>query len=125
MTANKFFGLMKRSTVFLDTIGFSGFNTAQQGLECGLPVVTIRGKFMRGLLATGLLERIDVRDTITETKQEYIDCVAKLVEDPLYAEDVRSRIKKGLPAIYKDPQAIDGFVKFVREAHLKTAGVTK
>lgn len=125
MTANKFFGLMKRSTVFLDTIGFSGFNTAQQGLECGLPVVTIRGKFMRGLLATGLLERIDVRDTITETKQEYIDCVAKLVEDPLYAEDVRSRIKKGLPAIYKDPQAIDGFVKFVREAHLKSAGVTK
>ena len=125
MTANKFFGLMKRSTVFLDTIGFSGFNTAQQGLECGLPVVTIRGKFMRGLLATGLLERIDVRDTITESKQDYIDCVAKLVEDPLYAEDVRSRIKKGLPVIYKDPQAIEGFVKFVRDVHQKSAGAAK
>jgi protein O-GlcNAc transferase len=123
MSAQKFFGLMKRSTVYLDTIGFSGFNTAQQGLECGLPVVTLRGKFMRGLLGTALLERIDVKDMITENKQEYIELVAKLVEDPLYSEDVRSRIKIGLPKIYRDPEAIDGFVKFVREAHkTSTAG---
>ncbi len=64
-------------------------------------------------------------DTVTETKQDYIDCVAKLVEDPLYADDVRSRIKKGLPVIYRDPQAIEGFVKFVRDAHHKSAGITK
>src|SRR6266568_6648391 len=36
----EFHGLLKRADVFLDTIGFSGFNTAMQAVECGLPLVT-------------------------------------------------------------------------------------
>jgi protein O-GlcNAc transferase len=114
MTPQKFFGLMKRSTVFMDTIGFSGFNTAQQGLECELPVVTIRGKFMRSLLATGLLERIGVTETIVQNKEQYIDLVEKLVQDHQYNESVRVKIRENINKIYRDKAAIKGFENFIK-----------
>jgi hypothetical protein len=44
---------MKQARLYLDTIGFSGFNTAMLAVECGLPVVTREGRFMRGRLASG------------------------------------------------------------------------
>jgi predicted O-linked N-acetylglucosamine transferase (SPINDLY family) len=114
MTPQKFFGLMKRSSVFMDTIGFSGFNTAQQGLECELPVVTIRGKFMRSLLATGLLERIGVSETIVSDKEQYIDLVQRLVQDHEYNESVRVKIREYIHKIYRDKEAIKGFEDFLK-----------
>ncbi len=42
----RFFGLLRRSGLMLDTLGFSGFNTALQGIECGLPVLAFEGDFM-------------------------------------------------------------------------------
>ena len=53
-----FNSLMRQSTAFLDTIGFSGFNTAIQAIECGLPVITREGRFLRGRLASGVLRRM-------------------------------------------------------------------
>jgi protein O-GlcNAc transferase len=114
LTANRFFGIMKRSTVFLDTIGFSGFNTAQQGIECGLPIVTIEGKYMRGMLASGLLRRIGATDTIVSSQEEYIECASRLVEDPQFAESVRAKMASGIQAIYRDQSAMDGFVDFIK-----------
>ena len=52
-----FFGLLGHARVFLDTIGFSGFNTALQAVQCGLPIVSRDGRFLRGRLASGILRR--------------------------------------------------------------------
>jgi predicted O-linked N-acetylglucosamine transferase (SPINDLY family)/glycosyltransferase involved in cell wall biosynthesis len=126
LTANRFFGIMKRSTVFLDTIGFSGFNTAQQGIECGLPIVTIEGKYMRGMLASGLLRRIGATDTIVSNQEEYIECASRLVEDPQFAESVRAKMASGIQAIYRDQSAMDGFVEFIKSVtNYQKGGSTK
>lgn len=114
LNANRFFGILKRSTVFLDTIGFSGFNTAQQGIECGLPIVTIEGKYMRGMLGSALLRRIGATDTIVESQEDYIECASRLVEDSQFAESVRAKMASGIQAIYRDQSAMDGFVKFIK-----------
>lgn len=45
-----FYGLLARADVCLDTIGFSGFNTAMQALGQGAPLVGYEGAFMRGRL---------------------------------------------------------------------------
>jgi predicted O-linked N-acetylglucosamine transferase (SPINDLY family) len=65
-----FYGLMKRATVFLDTIGFSGFNTAMQAVDCGLPIVTREGRFMRGRLASGILKRIGLHELIAASDDD-------------------------------------------------------
>jgi predicted O-linked N-acetylglucosamine transferase (SPINDLY family) len=59
-----FYGLLKRADVFLDTIGFSGFNTAIQAVECALPVVTREGRFLRGRLASGILKRMGLQELV-------------------------------------------------------------
>ena len=73
-----FFGLLRRADVFLDTIGFSGFNTAMQAIECGLPVVALDGKFMRGRLASGILKRLRLPELVAHTAGEYVDIAVAL-----------------------------------------------
>lgn len=81
LDSKQFYELMKKSTVFLDTIGFSGFNTAIQAIECELPIVTKSGEFMRGRLASGLLKRIGLPELIASADTEYVDLVVQLVSD--------------------------------------------
>ena len=57
---HEFHCLLRHADVMLDTIGFSGYNTAVQAIECGLPLVTREGRFLRGRLASGVLRRMDL-----------------------------------------------------------------
>jgi predicted O-linked N-acetylglucosamine transferase (SPINDLY family) len=70
---DQFYGLMQSATLMLDTIEFSGFNTALQGLECGLPIIAYEGEFMRGRLASGLLRRMGMNDWVATSKAQYIE----------------------------------------------------
>ena len=81
----RFFGLMRRATALLDTIGFSGFNTTLQGLECDLPVVAFEGEFMRGRLASGPLRHLGLDELVATTSTEYVDIALRLVEDDALA----------------------------------------
>src|SRR6185295_14418493 len=49
-----FLGLMSQAHVCLDSIGFSGFNTALQAVQAGLPIDAREGRFLRGRLASGI-----------------------------------------------------------------------
>ena len=64
-----FFGLLGRARVFLDTIGFSGFNTALQAVQCGLPIVARDGRFLRGRLASGILRRLGLHELVATSDE--------------------------------------------------------
>ena len=97
-----FYGLMQRADVFLDTIGFSGFNTALQALDCGLPVVTVEGRFLRGRLASGILRHMGVNESIATSTDEYVALAARLVEDESFDAAVRSHIVARRSILYRD-----------------------
>jgi predicted O-linked N-acetylglucosamine transferase (SPINDLY family) len=88
-----FHGLMKRADVYLDTIGFSGFNTAMQAVGSGLPIVTREGRFMRGRLASGLLKQIGLSELVAQSEEEYVATAARLVRDAEYGRRIRARIE--------------------------------
>jgi len=67
-----FYGLMQKADLYLDTIGFSGFNTAIQSMHCGLPIVTMEGQFMRGRLASGLLNKLNQHSLIAQNTGHYV-----------------------------------------------------
>jgi predicted O-linked N-acetylglucosamine transferase (SPINDLY family) len=67
-----FHGLMMRADVCLDTIGFSGFNTAMQAVECGLPIVAWEGRFLRGRLASGIMKRIGSPALVARSESAYV-----------------------------------------------------
>lgn len=112
----EFFALMRRADAMLDTIGFSGFNTALQAVECALPVVTCEGEFLRGRLASGILRRIGLDELIARDGAQYIDHVVRLVEDAVHRERLRERIAARRAGIYRDRAPIRALEQFLLSA---------
>ncbi len=88
----EYHGLLKRSDLFLDSIGFSGYNNAAQALECGLPIVTREGRFLRGRLASGILRRVGLTELIARDEAEYVDLAVRLISDLGFSRRIREEI---------------------------------
>ncbi|MBS4095598.1 MAG: tetratricopeptide repeat protein [Sulfuricella sp.] len=114
-----FYALLKRADVFLDTIGFSGFNTAMQAVECNLPIVTREGRFMRGRLASGILRRMGLPELIADSHEEYVKLAVRLVRDGAYRDDLRRRIAKQRSVLFDDIEAVRALENFLLDATKK------
>lgn len=77
----KFYSLLDMCDVYLDCPSFSGYTTAWQSVQRGLPVVTLEGKFMRQRLAAGLLRKIGMTDTIASSIEDYVTIAAQLAAE--------------------------------------------
>ncbi len=102
----RFFGLMHRATAMLDTIGFSGFNTALQGLESDLPVVAFEGEFMRGRLASGPLRHLGLAELVATSMAEYVDIALRLVDDDAWRTRMKHEIAQRRPALFDDRESV-------------------
>ena len=110
---SEFHGLMGRAEVYLDTIGFSGFNSAMEAIGCGLPVVTREGRFMRGRLASGILKRIGLVELVADTEASYIDLIVRLVQDAEHRAAVRLSIERSREVLYNDIESIRALEDFL------------
>jgi len=110
-----FLGLLRAAHVFLDTLGFSGFNTALQAVECGLPIVTREGRFLRGRLASGILKRIGLPDMVVADEEQYIALAVRLAQDAGCREDIRRRMRAGLPVVFEDTAPIRALEDFLAQ----------
>ncbi len=115
-THARFYGLMQRADLFLDTIGFSGFNTAIQAIECGLPVVTMEGKFMRGRLASGILRQMDMPELVATDLPGYVDIATSLLADPGAMAAARAKIRRNRDRLWGDIGTVRGFEDFLHAA---------
>ncbi|MGH8687902.1 MAG: tetratricopeptide repeat protein [Burkholderiales bacterium] len=108
-----FLGLMGRADVFLDTIGFSGFNTALQAVQSGLPMVTVEGRFLRGRLASGILRRIGMDELVAGSDEDYVARVVRISRDARYRDALRARMAASRAALYDDRDAVRGLEGFL------------
>lgn len=120
-THARFYGLMRRADLFLDTIGFSGFNTAIQAMECGLPVVTVEGKFMRGRLASGILREMEMPELVAADPAEYVDIVETLMRDAGALQDARAKILRNREKLFGDVGAVRAFEAFLHDVVRRAA----
>ena len=111
----EFYGLLERAAVFLDTIGFSGFNTAMHAVECGLPIVAREGRFMRGRLASGILKRMGLAELVAASDETYVSLAVRLMTDAAYHADVRKRMKASRTALFEDLAPIRAMEDFLVE----------
>jgi protein O-GlcNAc transferase len=102
----QFYRLMRRATLMLDTIEFSGFNTALQGLECELPLVAYEGEFMRGRLASGLLRRIGLDSWVAVSHAEFVEKAMLLVVDGSIQRELRRQISQRCVLLFNDLEPI-------------------
>jgi predicted O-linked N-acetylglucosamine transferase (SPINDLY family) len=109
----EFHCLLRQADVMLDTIGFSGYNTAVQAMECGLPLVTREGRFLRGRLASGVLRRMDLQELIVQNKVDYVNLVVRLATDHNYRSHIRHEIEQRRSVLFDDQSAMGPFQDFL------------
>lgn len=111
-----FFGLMQRADVCLDTIGFSGFNTVMQAVECALPIVTREGRFLRGRFGSGILKRMGLSDLVARTDEEYIALAVKIAADPVFRGEFRDLIDEHRHVLFNDAAPVKALEAFLADA---------
>jgi len=112
-TRPRYFALMRRSAIYLDTIAFSGFNTAMQAFECGLPVLTVEGRFLRNRFASGLLRAMGLDDLIATDAKAYVDNAVKLLTSPALLAAIRSKLAERFPVLLDKSDSIRALEAFV------------
>jgi len=118
----RYFALMRQSSIYLDTIAFSGFNTAMQAFECGLPVLTVEGRFLRNRFASGLLREMGVDELIATSAKAYVDNAVRLLTNPALLSATRSKIIERFPALLDrsdSVRAFEAFLESVAPARIK------
>lgn len=108
-----FYGLMQRVDMFLDTVGFSGFNTAMQAMECALPIVTREGRFMRGNFASGILKRLGLAELVADNDAGYVAIAVRLIRDADYRQNIRQRIEESRHLLFDDTAPIKAMEDFL------------
>jgi protein O-GlcNAc transferase len=108
-----FRALLKRADLYLDTIGFSGFNTAVQALECDLPIVAREGRFLRGRLASGVLRHLGLDELVAPSDQAYVELAVTLAGDGERRQALRKRIEAGRQRLYRDAEPLDALQRFI------------
>lgn len=98
--------ILASAAVMLDTIGFSGFNTVVQALEAGLPVVTCRGRFLRGRLGSGVLEHLGMAELVADSPADYAERAADIALAPRRRRQLTDQIRATLPRLYRDPAPV-------------------
>jgi len=109
----EFHGLMQKADLYLDTIGFSGFNTAIQAIDCGLPVVTIEGTKMRGRLASAILHHAGLQGLVCNSNKNYVDLVVELIQNLDLLKSYQDKIAQSKAILFDDLEPIRALEDFL------------
>lgn len=112
LNGNDFMALNLSSNVLLDTLEWSGGKTTLEALDCGLPVLTCPGGFMRGRHAYAMLKMINLTATIAKDKDAYCDIAVKLGTDQNFYATVKQHLLEHREKLYGDKNFITGLEKF-------------
>jgi len=113
LNKEEFYGLMGKSDLYLDTMGFSGFNTAMQAIACDLPIVSLEGKYMRGRLASAIMRRLKLDTLVAMTNTEYADIVVALIQNRELLESYKTIISESKIHLFNNGKSISALEAFL------------
>jgi predicted O-linked N-acetylglucosamine transferase (SPINDLY family) len=113
MSLYKFVAAAGLCDVFLDSIGWSGCNSALESLQHDLPVVTFRGALMRGQHSAAILAMMGISETVAETVDEYVAIAARLAGAPEERRQLKERTAANKHRLYRDRICIAALEDFL------------
>ncbi|WP_158946194.1 tetratricopeptide repeat protein [Pseudodesulfovibrio cashew] len=99
--------------VFLDSIEWSGFNTAMEAASAGLPLAIHPKGHMRGRHSLAVAARLGLTEVVAETFDEYVELAVRLGRDNAFRQSVRERVEAGGERLFGDMAAIRGLEEFI------------
>ena len=106
LSTPEFVGAASVCDVFLDSIGWSGCNSALECLRVDLPIVTWPGPMMRGRHCLAILKMMGLTETIAGSLDEYVDIAVGLARDPGRRAALREKIAANRARLYVDPAPV-------------------
>jgi protein O-GlcNAc transferase len=106
LSTPEFVGAASACDVFLDSIGWSGCNSALECLRADLPIVTWPGPMMRGRHCLAILKMMGVTETIAGSLDEFVDIAVGLARDPGRRAALREKIAANRARLYVDPAPV-------------------
>lgn len=94
-------------SVMIDTPHWSGGNASLDALHCGLPIVTLPGRFMRGRQSAAMLRLLGCDELICSTVDEFADIAVSVAHDGARRQRIVERIRIGMPALTQSDAALE------------------
>jgi protein O-GlcNAc transferase len=116
LSQSKFVAAAGLSDMFLDSIGWSGCNSALESLTRALPVVALEAPTMRGRHCAAILRMLGVTDTIATTIDDYVAIAARLAKDPQARRTISSRMAENKQRLYRDRAPVTALEDFLEAA---------
>jgi protein O-GlcNAc transferase len=113
LTTADFVGVASICDVFLDSIGWSGCNSALECLATDLPILTWPGPTMRSRHCAAILRMLGVDETIAASFDDYVALAVRLARDPAWRAAIRSRMAARRARVYADPAPVRAFEDFI------------
>jgi predicted O-linked N-acetylglucosamine transferase (SPINDLY family) len=109
-----YWGINLTSDVFLDSLEWSGFNTSMEAVACGLPIVTLPGRFMRGRHTFAILTQLGVPETIARDKDDYVGIAVRLGMDKPLRQALARKMAENDSSLYSDNRSVIVLEQFLR-----------
>jgi predicted O-linked N-acetylglucosamine transferase (SPINDLY family) len=116
LSQSKFVAAAGLSDVFLDSIGWSGCNSALECLAQALPIVTFEGPTMRGRHCAAILRMLGVTETIAPSVEDYIAIATRLGRDAQYRREISARMAENRHKAYFDRAPVTALEDFLETA---------
>ncbi len=116
LNQSKFIATIGLCDVFLDSLEWSGCNSALESLPHNLPIVTLPGAFMRGRHSAAILEMMGVTDTIARDVDDYVAMAARLANAPEERVAISNRMGASKERVYRDRACITALEDFLDNA---------
>lgn len=113
MSVSKFVAASALCDVFLDSLGWSGCNSALESLQQDTPIVTMRGALMRGQHSAAILQMLEIPETIAGTVDEFVAIAARLAGAPQERQAIKARIAANKNRLYRDRACITALEEFL------------
>ena len=102
--------------LFLDSIEWSGFNTAMEAVNAGLPVITWPRNHMRGRHAYAVVKMVGHEEAVATSFEDYVALAIRMGNDEEFRLKLRDRTLRSRSRIFGDMEAIRGLEDFLKKA---------
>jgi predicted O-linked N-acetylglucosamine transferase (SPINDLY family) len=104
-----FMGLFAIGHHSIDSVDWNGGNTSMQSFSLDCPVVTLPTTFMRGRHTVAMLKQMEIPELIARDRDDYVAISSRLLDDPAFYEDLKSRIRERKARLFHDMEVAQAF----------------
>ena len=112
---SEFFKLIDNADIVIDSLNWSGNVTTHQAIAMNKPVISMPGKYMRARHTYALLRKIELDETIANSKIEYVKIAEKLAKNWGYRQKIIEKIKRNKKTLFEDLSPVKSLEKFLHQ----------